>query len=61
MTGHSLGEPFSLSFDAPMDPASVAAALRIVPDTAVQFSWDDAGRNLRIAPLDHWRPDTLYR
>jgi uncharacterized protein YkwD len=38
----------------------VAAALRIEPDTAVQFSWDAAGRNLRIAPLDHWRPDTLY-
>ena len=25
MTGHPLGRPFSLSFDAPMDPASVAA------------------------------------
>ena len=60
LTGQPLGRPFSLQFDAPMDPASVAAALRIEPDIAVRFAWDASGRNLRIAPLDHWRPDTLY-
>ena len=36
-----------------MDPASVAAALRLSPDTAVDFEWDDAGRVLTVTPLDH--------
>ena len=38
------------TFDAPMDAASVAAALRISPDSAVSFAWDAAGRVLTIAP-----------
>jgi hypothetical protein len=59
-TGHGLREPFSVEFDAPMDPASVAATLRLVPDAAVRFTWDETGRELTIAPLDAWAPDTLY-
>ncbi len=59
-TGHNLGAPFVIQFSAPMDAASVAAALRIRPDAAVTLSWDDAGTTLTITPLDHWQPDTLY-
>jgi uncharacterized protein YkwD len=59
-TGHPLAKPFTLDFDSAMDPASVAAALRIDPDTAVTFSWDASGTVLTIAPLGHWQPDTLY-
>jgi Bacterial Ig-like domain len=59
-TGHSLTAPIEVSFDAPMDAASVAGALRISPDSAISVSWDRAGRRLTIAPADHWRPDTLY-
>jgi uncharacterized protein YkwD len=59
-TGHPLATPLTLEFDSAMDPASVAAALRIEPDTAVTFSWDASGRVLTIAPLGHWQPDTLY-
>jgi uncharacterized protein YkwD len=59
-TGHALGAPFTVAFSAPMDAASVAAALRIQPDSAVTLSWDDAGTTLTIAPVDHWQPDTLY-
>ena len=44
----------------PMDPSSVAAALRLVPDAAVSFAWDDAGRVLTIRPVGRWQPDTLY-
>ena len=59
-TGHGLGAPFVVQFSAPMDAASVAAALRIRPEAAVTLSWDDAGMTLTITPLDHWQPDTLY-
>ncbi len=59
-TGHGLETPFVVQFSAPMDAASVAAALRIQPDAAVTLSWDDAGMTLTITPLDHWQPDTLY-
>ncbi len=59
-TGHGLREPMRVEFGAPMDAASVAAALRVVPDAPVQFAWDESGRVLTIAPLDTWQPDTLY-
>ena len=59
-TGQPLGKAFTIDFDSPMDPASVAAALRIDPDTAVTFSWDATGKILKLAPVGHWQPDTLY-
>ncbi len=59
-TGHALSAPMAVSFDAPMDPASVAAALRVSPETPLSFSWDAAGRVLTIEPLGNWSPDTLY-
>ena len=59
-TGHGLTKPFTVEFDGPMDPSAVAAALRLRPDTAVTFAWDDAGRVLTISPLSQWQADTLY-
>jgi uncharacterized protein YkwD len=59
-TGHGLTAPFSVAFDAPMDPASVVAALRVRPEAPMSFRWDTAGRVLTIDPLGHWSPDTLY-
>ena len=59
-TGHSVNKPIEITFDAPMDAASVAGALRISPDSAISLSWDRAGRALKIAPTSRWRPDTLY-
>ena len=59
-TGHGLGSPFVVEFSAPMDAATVAAALRIEPDAAVSLSWDPSVSVLTIAPVDHWQPDTLY-
>jgi uncharacterized protein YkwD len=60
VTGHGLKAPFSIGFDAPMDAASVAAALRLAPDAAVSFSWDAAGKTLTLTPVTAWSPDTLY-
>jgi uncharacterized protein YkwD len=59
-TGHGLTRPFRVTFDAPMDPASVAAALRIRPEAAVSFAWSPDGRTLSVAPVAHWDADTLY-
>jgi uncharacterized protein YkwD len=59
-TGHGLHEPFTVAFDAPMDASSVAAALRIAPETAVKYTWDAPGRVLTIFPLHTWQPNTLY-
>jgi len=59
-TGHALADPFTIAFDAPMEPASVAAALRVTPESSVTFTWDTAGRVLSVAPVGHWTPDTLY-
>jgi uncharacterized protein YkwD len=60
ITGHALTAPFTVAFDVPMDPASVAAALRMDPDPAVSFGWDTTGRTLTLSPTGHWAPDTLY-
>jgi uncharacterized protein YkwD len=59
-TGHGLTRPFRITFDAAMDPASVAAALRISPDAAVSFAWSPDGRTLSISPVSHWDAGILY-
>lgn len=59
-TGHPLTEAFVVRFDAPMDPASVVGALRLVPDAGFGVAWDSDDRELEIRPLDHWAPDTMY-
>lgn len=59
-TGHGLKAPFTIEFDAPMDAASVAAAMRLSPEAAVTMSWDAEVRTLTLAPVKTWAPDTLY-
>ncbi len=59
-TAHALTDPFTVAFDAPMDPAAVAGALRIEPSVAYALGWDASTRVLTISPVDHWQPDTLY-
>ncbi len=49
-TGHTVTAPIHVGFDTPMDAASVAGALRIVPDSAVSVSWDAAGKQLTHRP-----------
>ncbi len=59
-TGHQLKGAVTVSFAQAMDAASVAAALRISPATAVDLSWNASGTVLAIAPRDHWAPATYY-
>jgi uncharacterized protein YkwD len=58
--GLNLHTPVTIDFSAPMDAASVAAALRVEPSTAVQLLWDPAGRALTIQPVDMWAPGLLH-
>jgi Big-like domain-containing protein len=57
---HGLREPIRLSFSDAMDPASVAAALRISPKTDVTLAWDATGRALTIAPKAAWKVAAYY-
>jgi len=57
---HGLREPVRLSFSSGMNPASVQSALSVDPATAVQLSWDAAGRSLTVAPKATWKPGTYY-
>jgi uncharacterized protein YkwD len=60
LVGHDLRAPVSVEFSASMDPAAVAAALRIEPPVAVHILWDAAGRTLTIQPVERWQAGTLY-
>jgi uncharacterized protein YkwD len=53
-------EAVTLTFPRPMDVASVEAALSIAPAHAVQLSWSDDGRELRVRPHGLWSADTRY-
>jgi uncharacterized protein YkwD len=59
-TGHGLTEPFTIEFGAKMDASTVAAALRLQPEAAVNFTWDAGGRVLTVSPVTQWQADTLY-
>ncbi|MEA2620783.1 MAG: alpha-2-macroglobulin [Chloroflexota bacterium] len=49
-----LTDPVSIRFNAPMDPASVAAAVTVEPATPVSLTWDATGTLLTVVPKDHW-------
>jgi uncharacterized protein YkwD len=59
-TNRALAEPASIRFSAPMDTASVAAAITVRPQIAVTLTWDASGTVLTIRPRDHWAPGALH-
>ena len=60
VTGHALTDPVTITFSTPMDEASVAAALRIDPPTAVDLTWDVTSTAMTIAPTTNWAVGTLH-
>ena len=59
-TGAGLGQTMTITFSAPMDPASVDALTTVLPATDVRLSWDPADTTLTIAPTVGWRPATYH-
>ena len=59
-SGRALTSALIVDFDAPMDAASVAGAVRVEPDAEVTLGWSDDGRRLSVKPVTVWRPATLY-
>lgn len=51
----------SIAFDAPMDRASVEAALRVVPDQPLALRWSADATRLSIVPGRRWRTDQRYQ
>ncbi|HET7830551.1 MAG TPA: Ig-like domain-containing protein [Candidatus Limnocylindrales bacterium] len=60
-TAHDPADPFTVTFDRPMDRASVAAELRLDPPTAFSLDWNAGGTRATLKPDHHWRLDTLYQ
>ena len=56
----TLDGPVIFTFGAPMDPASVGAAITVDPQAAVTLTWQDGSRTLLVSPRDGWAPDTYY-
>ncbi len=59
-TDRALGAPVTIEFSAPMDQASVAAALKVSPATKVDLAWDKSARALTITPQGHWAAGTYH-
>ena len=50
----------TFEFAAPMDEASVAAALTVDPQTSLNLSWLDGDRRLLVTSRSAWAPETYY-
>jgi uncharacterized protein YkwD len=50
----------SIAFSTPMNPASVAASLRIEPAADVDAAWDAGRTMLTLTPRTGWLPGTFY-
>jgi uncharacterized protein YkwD len=60
-TAHDPASPFTVTFDRPMDRASVEAALSLQPSSVYTLEWDTSGTRATIRPARYWRLDTLYQ
>ncbi|HUH17419.1 MAG TPA: Ig-like domain-containing protein [Methylomirabilota bacterium] len=49
-----------LPFDASMDPASVEAAVQILPEQELEMSWNDDYTELTLRPARLWRTEEQY-
>jgi len=52
--------PITISFETPMDPASVESAFELLPAQPVRLSWNDAHTLLTVSPGGKWRTDERY-
>ena len=56
----SLGAGFGIEFSKPMDAASVAASITLMPFVNFHLEWDATGQAVSLVPDAHWAPDTYY-
>ena len=54
------GDAVSVPFESAMDPASVEAALQVLPAQKVELAWNADNTELSIAPERLWRTDERY-
>jgi hypothetical protein len=59
-TNRDLTTPVAIEFTTPMDPDSVAAAVKVDPPAPVELAWNAANDTLTIAPQAHWSPGVYY-
>ena len=59
-TGWGVSQPIIVHFSAPMDAASVQAALRISPRAEIRLEWDATASQLYVVPVVGWMPGTVY-
>lgn len=50
----------TIPFDAPMDVASVEAAVRVLPTQAMAVAWNEDATELSLTPANRWRTDETY-
>ena len=59
-TGVATNEAVTITFDQPMDRASVTDALRVQPFSGWQAAWSADGKQLQVVPQGRWRTDARY-
>ena len=59
-TNRAVTEPVRIVFSAPMDATSVAASIRVDPETPVDLAWNDEGTELTVAPATAWAAGVLH-
>jgi uncharacterized protein YkwD len=50
----------TIPFDVPMDPASVEAAIQVLPFQAMAVAWSEDATELSLTPTNRWRTDEKY-
>jgi len=58
--GVNATEPIVLRFPAPMDPAAVASALGMAPQTDYSLLWNQDGSAVVLVPKPRWATDQRY-
>lgn len=49
-----------IDFNTPMNPASVDAGLRVLPETSFATTWSADGRSVELTPSRRWSTDERY-
>ncbi len=54
-------QPISVTFNMPMDPASIERGFSLSPSAPVSYNWSDDGRVVGISPQNRWGLGQTYQ
>ncbi|MFA6047249.1 MAG: L,D-transpeptidase family protein [Parcubacteria group bacterium] len=53
-------DPIVINFSQPVMTQNYSTGIKVLPETEMEYTWENSGKKLIIMPKNFWRPETQY-